>query len=101
MMWKNELVAKSESPTTAIRDRGAADSPSSPLGRRRATTIKVFGPATSRPRTKATWSGLLCPQLFLDELTSGTTEVPGTRWGVGDRERTPGKNVSGRSRVIW
>jgi hypothetical protein len=27
-------------------------------------------------------------------------EVPGTRCGVGDSERAPGKNVSGRSRVI-
>src|SRR2546426_5650293 len=72
MMWKKELVAKSESPTTAIRDRPAttAGAPlvprlATPLplsrgpkeiagalsgvtGRRRASTIRVFGPGTSR-----------------------------------------------------
>src|SRR2546422_4781543 len=71
MMWKKELVAKSESPTTAIRDRPAttAGAPlvprlATPLrlscgpreiavalsgvtGRRRASTIRVFGPGTS------------------------------------------------------
>ena len=83
------MVAKSESPTTAMRDRG----------RRSATTISVFGPGTSRPLTKPTRSRLACPQLFRDEFTIGTTDVSGTRWGVGESERTPGKNVRGRSRV--
>src|SRR2546421_5033020 len=69
--------------------------------RRSATTISVFGPGSSRPLTKPTRLGSACPQLFLDELTSGTTDAPGTRCGVGDNERAPGKNVSGRSRVIW
>jgi len=74
MMWKNEFVAKSESPTTATRDRRAPSSP-----RRRPTTINVCGPGTSRPLTNPTRSWLFWPQLFRDELTSGTIEVPGTR----------------------
>src|SRR5688572_645171 len=104
MMWKKEFVAKSESPVTATRDpapaAGGAPSAAGPA-RRRATTINVFGPGRSRPWTKPTRSWLAWPQLFLEELASGTTEVPGTRWEVGESERAPGKNVSGRSRVIW
>src|SRR5436309_1082025 len=123
MMWKKELVAKSESPTTAIRDRpvtaaGAASllamttparSPGGPkriaaassgaTGRRVTITISVLGPGTSRPSWNSTRSGLACAQLFLDELTRATTVVPGTRLRVGESERAPGKKVSGRSTV--
>src|SRR2546426_1452895 len=115
MMWKKELVAKSESPTTAIRDRPAttAGAPlvprlATPLrrscgpkeiavalsgvtGRRRASTIRVFGPGTSWSLLNSTRLRLVCPQLFFDELTIGVTDVPGTRSGVGESERTPGK----------
>src|SRR5207245_2397454 len=66
-----------------MRERGVLSSP----GRRSATTISVFGPGASRPLTNPTRLGSACPQLFLDELTSGTTEVPGTRCGVGESER--------------
>src|SRR2546426_5827826 len=98
MMWKEELVAKSESPTTAIRDRPAttAGAPlvprlATPLrlscgpkeiavalsgvpGRRRASTIKVFGPGTSWSLSNSTRLRLVCPQLFFDELTIGRSE---------------------------
>src|SRR5260370_41197754 len=119
MMWKKEFVAKSESPTTAIRDRpvtrtgtagpAAARAPFGPkriaaaspgaTGRRVAITISVFGPGTSRPRRNSTRSGRVCAQLFVDELRIGTTVVPGTRLSVGESERTPGKKGSGRSTV--
>src|SRR2546425_11341611 len=119
MMWKKEFVAKSESPTTAIRDRPvtrtgtaggtAARAPCGPkriaaassgaTGRRVTITISVFGPGTSRPLWNPTRSGLVCAQLFLDELTMGMTDVPGTRLGVGESERTPGKKLIGRSAV--
>ena len=64
-----------------------------------AITISVFGPGTSRPFRNSTRSGRVCAQLFVDELRIGTTVVPGTRPGVGESERTPGKKVSGRSTV--
>src|SRR2546428_710564 len=119
MMWKKEFVAKSESPTTAIRDRPvtrtgtaggtAARAPGGPeriaaaaaggTGGRGAIHISRVGPGTSRPLRNSTRSGRVCAQLFVDELRIGTTVVPGTRSGVGESERTPGKKVSGRSTV--
>ena len=72
MMWKNELVAKSKSPTTAMRERGPSSArvPSGATGRLSAITMSVTGPRRSRPSTKATRSGLAWPQLLLDEFTT-------------------------------
>src|SRR2546427_13217559 len=100
MMWKKELVAKSESPTTAIRDRPAttAGAPlvprlATPLrlscgpkeiavalsgvtGGRRASTIRGVGPGTSWALLKSTRLRLGCPPPFFDRVTDGGTDVP-------------------------
>src|SRR2546422_9943276 len=98
MMWKKELVAKSESPTTAIRDRpattagaplvprlatplrrscgpkGVAGALSGVTGGRRGSTIRGVGPGTAGALLNSTRLRLVCPQLFFGELTVGTTD---------------------------
>ena len=76
MMWKNELVAKSESPTTAMRERRGPDP--SGFSRRTASTMSVFASCCS-PAAASMRSRFVCPQLRFEELTSGSTDVPGAR----------------------
>ena len=62
----------------------------------------IHGPADGEPLLLIMGLGAQMtrwPLDFVEEFTSGTTEVPGTRCGVGDSDRAPGKKVSGRSRV--